>query len=93
MTVQELATYIKEHKNGRVPYPYDDNFIVAAHTRNVLYEHVHITDAHIFECCARASNYDEYIDLCRPLAKADTEAYLRERSKPAPKGRTKRRFR
>jgi hypothetical protein len=92
MTVNELVDYIKEHKNGNIPYPYGDEFIIAHHTRSVLYQHLHITNEHILECCAKASNYDEFIELCRPLAKTDTEAFLRERNKPAPKGRTRRRF-
>ena len=93
MTVKELADYIKEYKNGNIPYPYGDEFIIAHRIRSVLNEHIHITNEHILACCAKASTYDEFIELCRPLAKTDTEAFLREWNKPAPKGRTRRRFR
>jgi hypothetical protein len=93
MTIEELADYIKEYKSGKIPYPYGNEFIVAHHVRSVLTEHIHITDGHILECCSRASTYDEFIELCRPLAKTDTEAFLREWNKAVPKGRTRRRFR
>jgi hypothetical protein len=93
MTVEELAEYIKARKNGRVPYAYGDEFIISHHTRAVLNQHIHITREHILECCSKASNYDEYIELRRPLAKVDTEEFLLERNKPIPKGRTRRRFR
>lgn len=93
MSVEELAKYIREYKNGRVPYPYGDEFIISHHTRTVLNQHIHITREHILECCSKASNYDEYIELCKPLAKVDTEAFLLQRNKRVPKGRTRRRFR
>ncbi|WP_276374271.1 hypothetical protein [Chryseolinea sp. H1M3-3] len=93
MTIKELSEYIVQHKNGRVPYPYGDDFIVSHHTRTVLSEHIHITEAHILESCEKASSYDQYIELCRPLAKTDTEAWLREWNKPPSRGRTRRRFR
>jgi hypothetical protein len=93
MAVEELADYIKEHKNGNIPYPYGKEFIIGRHVRSVLSEHIHITDLHILECCAKASTYEEFIELCRPLAKTDTEAFLREWNKAVPKGRTRRRFR
>ena len=93
MTVDELAEYIKEHKNVRIPYPYGNEVVVCIHVRTVLYQHVHINSEHVMECCKKASNYEDFIEMCRPLAKSDTEAFLREKNKPPPKGRTKRRFR
>ena len=93
MSIKELSEYIKEHKNGRVPYPYGDDFIVSHHVRSVLREHMHITEAHLLECCQKASNYGEFIELCRPLAKTDTEAWQREWNNPPANGRTKRKFR
>ena len=92
MSVGELAEYIKKCKDGNVPYPYGDEFIISHHIRAVLYQHVHITNQHILECCAKASNYAEFIELCRPLAITDTEKYLIEKTKPTPKGRTRRRL-
>lgn len=93
MSIKEMSEYIKQYKNGRVPYPYGDDFIVSHHVRTVLYEHMHITETHIHECCEKASSYEEFIELCRPLAKSDTEAWYREWKKPPGKGRTRRRFR
>jgi hypothetical protein len=92
MMVEELASYIKANKKGDNHYPYGDEFVVSHHLRTVLYQFVHITNEHILECCAKASSYDEFIELCRPLAKSDTEQYLQERNKPVAKGRTRRRF-
>ena len=33
-------------------------------------------------------SYDEFLDLCSPLAKSDTEKFIREKNKPVPTGRT-----
>lgn len=94
MTLKELADYIREHKDGTTfHYSYQDVSVIMQHTRKVLYEHLHITDDHVFECCDAASTYDEFIEKCRPLAKVDTEVWLREWKKPPSKGRTRRRFR
>jgi hypothetical protein len=92
MQVEELASFIKVNKVGDFRYPYGDKSLIGHHVRSVLYQHVHITDEHISECCAKASTYEEFIELCRPLAKIDTEQYLREKNRPVPKGRTRRRF-
>jgi hypothetical protein len=92
MTIKDLADHIVKHF-GKVPYHYGDDFTVSYHTRSVLNEHMHITEQHILECCERASNYEQYIEICRPLAKTDTEAWHREWNKPPVKGRTHRRFR
>ena len=62
MSIKELSDYIKEYKNGQVPYPYGDDFIVSHHVRGVLRDHMHITEAHIMECCQNAASYDEFID-------------------------------
>jgi len=94
MTRKELADFIRDHKDGnKLHYSYDDVSVIAQHTRQILYQHLHITEQHMFECCEKAMAYDEYIELCRPIAKADTEAWLREWNKPPSKGRTRRRFR
>jgi hypothetical protein len=94
MTRKDLADYIRDHKDGNsLHYSYDDQSVLAQHTRTVLHEHLHITEEHIIECCMKASTYEEFIELCRPIAKADTEGWLREWNKPPPKGRTRRRFR
>lgn len=93
MTKKELADYIREHKGGMtLHYSYDDVSVIAQHTRKILYQHLHITDQHMLDCCERAITYDEYIELCRPIAKTDTENWLREWNKPPGKGRTRRRF-
>jgi len=92
MKIKDLADHIVKHF-GKVPYHYGDDFTVSYHTRTVLKEHMHITEQHILECCEKASSYDEYIELCRPIAKTDTEAWLREWNTPPGKGRTRRRFR
>ena len=96
MHVRELADYIRKNKQGlNYPgvHPSDDEGVVVQYTRHEMCGEVHITDKHIFECCAKASSYEEHIELCRPIAKADTEAWKREWNKPPPKGRTRRRFR
>jgi hypothetical protein len=94
MTRKELADFIREHKDGMTfHYSYDDVSVIAQHTRGILYQHLHITEQHMFECCEKATTYDQYIELCRPIAKSDTEAWLKEWNKPPPKGRTRRRFR
>lgn len=92
MTISELANYIKQQKNGSIPYPYGDEFIVTHHIRTVLYQHIHITNEHVLECCTKATSYEEFVDLCRPLAKSDTERFLHEKNMPVPKGRTRRRL-
>ena len=91
MTIKDLADHIVTHF-GKVPYHYGDDFTVSYHTRTVLKEHMHITEQHILECCEKASDYEHYIELCRLLAKTDTEAWLREWNKPPGNGRTRRRF-
>lgn len=93
MSIKEMSDYIKQHKNGKIAYPYGDDFIVSHHVRTVLYEHMHITEAHIHECCEKANSYGEFIAYCTPLAKTDTEAWYREWNKQPGKGRTRRRFR
>lgn len=93
MTVKEMAAYITHQQNATVPYPYGDEFVVVYHVRTVLYQHIHITKEHVLQCCTKASGYEEFIELCRPLAKADTERWHQERIKPPKKGRTRRRFR
>ena len=93
MSIKEMSEFIKQHKNGSVRYPYGDDFIVSHHVRTVLSEHMHITETHVHECCEKAANYDEFIELCRPFAKSDTEAWYREWNKRPGKGRTRRRFR
>ncbi|HEY0656009.1 MAG TPA: hypothetical protein VGD65_22895 [Chryseosolibacter sp.] len=94
MTEKELADYIRENKGGKsFYYSTRDNSVILQHIRTVLYAHVHITDEHVFESCHTAKSYEEFVELCRPLARADTEVWLREWKKPPPKGRTRRRFR
>ena len=93
MTIKELATYIEKNKGGKVPYPYGDDFTITHHIRIVLHPNIHITNEHIKECCVKASTYDEFVELCLPLAIVDTQIFVRERDKPPPKGRTRRRFR
>jgi hypothetical protein len=96
MTVAEMAQFIRANKPGlNYPgyHPYGDTSVVLQYTRNEMREFVHITDEHIFECCEKANSFDEHIELCRPFAKTDTEKFKLEQSMPAPKGRTKRRFR
>lgn len=90
MKTKELADFIVRHKMGSTPYPYGDDFIVAHHVRSVLFEHRHITTEHILECCEKAVDYDAFIELCRPLAKSDTESFLRLRNRPVARGRTRR---
>jgi len=92
MTIAELADYIKQHKNGDIPYPYGDEFIVTHHIRTVLNQHNHITNDHVLDCCAKATSYDEFVELCKPYAKSDTEKFMSEKNKPVTKGRTRRRF-
>ena len=85
MTIAELAGYIKEHKNGNVPYPYGDEFIITHHIRTVLYQHIHITNDHVLECCAKATSYDAFVDLCRPLAKVTLRNSFVRGISPCPK--------
>jgi hypothetical protein len=93
MTRKQLADFIRENKDGRaLPYSYDDVSVILQHIRQVLDKHIHITEVHVFECCEKAKTYDEFVELCRPIAKTDTEAWLREWNKPTAKGRTRRRF-
>jgi len=63
-------------QNGNVPYPYSDDFIVSHISGPRLSEHMHVTEPYIHECCEKATNYDEFIELCRPLAKAGHEEDL-----------------
>lgn len=94
MSIKELSEIIMLHKGGmNIQYRYDDESIVMQHTRHVLSPHIHITDNNILKCCAKANDYDEFVEFCRPLAIADTEAWVREQRRPPPKGRTRRRFR
>jgi hypothetical protein len=94
MSRKELSDFIRGYKDGKsLHYSYDDASVILQHTRKTLYQHLHISGEHIFKCCEKASGYDEFIELCRPIAKTDTEAWLRERNKPTGKGRTRRRFR
>jgi len=95
MLICELATWIRKNKPGLdYPgvHPSHDTDVVLQYTRHEMLGHVHITNEHILECCAKANNFDEHIDLCRPIAKADTEAWKRAWNRPPPKGRTPRRF-
>lgn len=83
MTRAELAKYIREHKDGKsLQYSYDDRSVILQDTRTVLYEHLHITEQHVFDCCEKASTYEQVIELRRPIAKTDTEAWLKEWNKP-----------
>jgi hypothetical protein len=97
MTVVELAAFIRKNKPGlNYPgvHPSDDQGVVLQYTRHEMGEFVHITDEHVFACCAKASTFEEHIQLCRPIAKIDTEKFKYEtRHSPVPKGRTRRRFR
>jgi hypothetical protein len=54
MSIEELSNFIKAHKNGSVPYPYGDDFIVSHHVRGVLREHMHITEAHVHKCAQKS---------------------------------------
>ena len=96
MTVVELAAYIRKNKPG-LNYPgvhgIHDESVVVQYTRHEMKEDIHITEQHILECCAKANSYDEHIELCRPVARKDTEAWKLEWNKPPAKGRTRRRFR
>jgi hypothetical protein len=96
MLVSELAEWIRNNKQG-LDYPgvhtSDDKRLVVQYTRHEMWGDVHITDEHIFECCAKANSFEEHVGLCRPIAKIDTEVWKREWNKPPPKGRTRRRFR
>lgn len=56
-------------------------------------EYIYITDEHVFESCAKAKNFDEHIEICKPIAKIDTDEFRIQRLRSfTPKGRTKRRF-
>jgi hypothetical protein len=96
MTIAELAEFIRKNKSG-LDYPgvhsSNDQSVVLQHTRHEMWGDVHVTEQHVFECCAKANTFEEHIALCRPLAKTDTEAFKREWNKPPPKGRTRKRFR
>ena len=95
MLIAELAAWIRANKPG-INYPgvhlSEDAAVVQQYTRHEMCGDVHISNEHILECCAKACSYDEHISLCRPFAKADTEAWKRARSSPPLKGRTRRRF-
>jgi hypothetical protein len=96
MLISELAEYLRNNKRGLdYPgvHPSQDSGVVMQWTRHEMRGDVHITDEHILECCSKAKSFEEHIELCRPIAKADTEAWKREWNKPPPKGRTRRRFR
>jgi hypothetical protein len=97
MTITELANYIRKNKKGlNYPgvHPADDDGLVLQYTRHEMGEFVHITDQHVFECCAKAYSYEEHIEYCQPLAKTDTDNFkFQTKHKPVPKGRTRRRFR
>jgi hypothetical protein len=96
MTIKQLASWIRANKQGLDwpgVHPLEDADVVLQYTRHEIFQFVHITNEHVFECCERANTFEEHISLCRPLAEADTILFNRERDKPAPKGRTKRRFR
>lgn len=95
MTVAELADFIRKNKEG-LNYPnrthsFEDTTTVLQYTRHEMRDLVHITDEHIFECCEKASSYEEHIELCRPYAETDTARF--RKGTPTPKGRTRRRFR
>ncbi|RAV99653.1 hypothetical protein DQQ10_18830 [Pseudochryseolinea flava] len=93
MLICELAEWIRKNKRGiNYPgvHPSGDESVVVQYTRHEMCGNVHITDEHIFECCAKANSFEEHIELCRPIAKTDTEAWKREWNKPPPKARTRR---
>lgn len=97
MTVEELADFIRKNKQG-LNYPggwhsSEDVTTVLQYTRHEMRDLVYITDEHIFECCEKASSYQEHIELCKPLAKSDTDKFNEARRMPPGKGRTRRRFR
>ena len=95
MTVNELADFIRKNKSGlNYPgvHPSADEGVVLQYTRHEMQEFVHITDEHVWHCCEKARTYEEHIELCKPLAITDTEKFKLEQSKPAPRGRTKRKF-
>lgn len=88
MTRKELADFIRANTDGdRLDYVFNDVSVIVQHTMQVFYEHLHITNEHVLECCEKAGTYIQFIELCRPMAKADTEAWRRERNKPPPKKR------
>lgn len=96
MTIAELAEFIRKNKPGlNYPgvHPSDDAGVVVQYTRHEMQGDVHITDEHIFECCLKAKDFEEHVELCRPIAESDTDAWKKEWNKPPPKGRTRRRFR
>lgn len=96
MTIAELASFIRKNKPGlNYPgvHPFEDASVVLQYTRHEMGEFVHITSEHILECCAKASSFKEHIQLCKPIAKIDTEKFRIELRRPARKGRTRRRFR
>jgi hypothetical protein len=96
MTIAEMAEFIRKNKPGlNYPgvHPSDDKGVVLQYTRHEMCGDVHITEEHVFECCAKANSFTEHIELCKPIAKGDTETWKREWNKPPPKGRTRRRFR
>lgn len=91
-----MANYIRKNKPG-LDYPgvhsSNDESVVVQYTRHEMRGDVHITNEHVLECCAKANTFEQHIELCRPIAKTDTEAWKREWNKPPPKGRTRKRFR
>ena len=73
--------YIKQNKAGlNYPgvHPAGDKSIVLQYTRYEMGELVHITDEHVFECCATAGSFEEHIKLCKPLAKVDTQKFRKD---------------
>lgn len=64
MLVSELAAWIRRNKPGlnypRV-HPCADEGVVVQYTRHEMRGDVHITDEHIFECCGKASSFEEHI--------------------------------
>jgi hypothetical protein len=97
MSITELADFIRKNKQGlNYPgvHPTDDDSLILQYTRHEMGVAVHITDEHVFECCAKARSFDEHIQYCRPIAINDTDKFnFQSKHKPVPKGRTRRRFR
>lgn len=96
MTISAMAEFIRKNKPG-LNYPgvhqSTDEGVVLQYCRHEMQGDVHISEKHAVECCEKAASFDEFIELSRPLAKTDTEAWKREWNKPPPRGRTRRRFR
>ncbi len=85
MTVNELANFIRANKQGlNYPgyHPVEDESVVLQYTRHEMAKFVHIPDEHVWECCTNAKTYHEHIELCKPIAKTDSEEFWFEQSKP-----------